>query len=171
MGQRTFIVVKRNFKNGSSDIRVIHYQWGFGKTMPMLFMSEFAQACYNRNYEDNLSNYFLFNKDRNYIYDITGLSNKADIFDKNVIKNIAEQTDNNNGCMLLEVTEKDGYGFDIESVKIGFMLGWEDTKKPFTKFVSPSFYMKKTLGDIQASFLTCFRKFCETFDIEIVVDK
>lgn len=188
MGQRTAILIKRNFKNGTHDTRLIHYQWGFGKTMIAHFMQEFLKSQYNYdNYNKSLKNYFKFDIRKNYTYKTS--KKDVNVWDKNTILNWFENTDNNNGGMIIEVTEvpqKDDdnfWYFKLKDVKIGFVLGYEECnydekldkylEQPFEKIVSANEYMVRTGGEryCPQCFRESFEKFCETFDIEQVVDK
>ena len=187
MGQRTAILIKRNFKNGTHDTRLIHYQWGFGKTMVAHFIQEFLKSQYNydRFDEKSLKNYFKFDTRKNCTYKTS--KKDINVGDKNTILNWFEHTDNNNGGMIIEVTEvpqKDNdnfWYFKLEDVKIGFVLGWEEcfcndnkqTELPFERIVSADEYMLKSGGEnyCPQCFRESFEKFCETFDIEQVVDK
>lgn len=188
MGQRTAILIKRNFKNGTHDTRLIHYQWGFGKTMIAHFIQEFLKSQYNYdNYNKSLKNYFKFDTRKNYTYKTS--KKDINVWDKNTILNWFENTDNNNGGMIIEVTEvpqKDDdnfWYFKLKDVKIGFVLGYEECnydeklgkylEQPFEKIVSANEYMLKSGGEryCPQCFRESFEKFCETFDIEQVVDK
>lgn len=189
MGQRTAILIKRNFKNGTHDTRLIHYQWGFGKTMVAHFIQEFLKSQYNydRFYEKSLKNYFKFDTRKNYTYKTS--KKDINVWDKSTILNWFENTDNNNGGMIIEVTEvpqKDDdkyWYFKLEDVKIGFVLGYEECnydeklgkylEQPFEKIVSANEYMVRTGGDTYCPqcFRESFEKFCETFNIKQVIDK
>ena len=79
MGQRTAILLKKNYKNNRSTINLIHHQWGIGKVMPMLFLQELMRVDYklDRNYPtykegEPIDNEFTFSplssERNNYIY-------------------------------------------------------------------------------------------------------
>lgn len=182
MGQRTAILVKRNFKDGTSETRLIHYQWGFGKTMVAHFMQEFLKSQYNYNsYDKGLKHYFKFDT-RKYA---TYKKSKKDInvWDIETVQKWFDITDNNNGGMVVEITEEDSkYSFRLQDVKIGFLLGDEEceynwdkqeyvNEKPFERFVSSNEYMYRTGGETYCPkmFRLSFNGFCETFGIKEIV--
>ena len=46
MGQRTAILLKKNFGNNRSTISLIHHQWGIGKTMPAYLTQEILKSVF-----------------------------------------------------------------------------------------------------------------------------
>lgn len=184
MGQRTAILVKRNFKDGTSETRLIHYQWGFGKTMVAHFMQEFLKSQYNYNpYNKTLKNYFKFDTRKNYTYKKS--KKNVNVWDIETVQKWFDITDNNNGGMVVEITEEDSkYSFRLQDVKIGFLLGYEECEydeetreiigeKPFERFVSSDEYMRRTGGERHCPkiFRLSFNGFCEAFGIKEVVEK
>ena len=51
MGQRTFILLKKNYKNNNGEwasrVSLIHHQWGYGRVMLALLMQEILKTQYN----------------------------------------------------------------------------------------------------------------------------
>lgn len=145
MGQRTAILLKKNYGNNKSTITLIHHQWGIGKTMPAYLMQEILKESYPLDRRLEMSDkklpidvFYTFkplnNKDNNYITDkkVKTDDKNEDIWDSKVRVRYGNQTDNNNGLMLIEVTQKydnNGnprtYG-DMLDVKVGFALGYEE---------------------------------------------
>ena len=149
MGQRTAILLKKNFGNNRSTITLIHHQWGIGKVMPSLFIQEVMKLAYPL---DRSLSYFSTNENKlpiDYFFTFEPLSNEhnnyitnkevktddpnEDIWRPEVRVRYGNQTDNNNGLMLVEVTQNYRDNGDIEnyghmlSVKVGFALGNEET--------------------------------------------
>ena len=152
MGQRTCILLKKNYGNNRSTITLIHHQWGIGKVMPALLVQEVLKSAYplNRSLE-----YFYGSrlKEENklpidYFYTFEPLSNpqnnyitnkevatddlNEDIWKPEVRIRYGNMTDNNNGMMLVEVTQNYEDNGDVQSyghvvsAKIGFALGSEE---------------------------------------------
>ena len=143
MGQRTAILLKKNYGNNKSTITLIHHQWGIGKTMPAYLVQEVLKANYplDRRYTNKklpIDVFYTFeplnNKGNNYITnkEVKTDDKNEDIWRKEVRVRYGNQTDNNNGLMLVEVTQKfdnngnpKTYG-DCLDVSIGFALGYEE---------------------------------------------
>lgn len=166
MGQRTAIILKKNYGNNRSTITVIHHQWGIGKVMPSLLLQEVLRSMYPLNREHEyidksqglpLNIFYTFeplnNPRNNYVTnkEVKTDDSNEDIWNANVRVKYGNMTDNNNGLMLVEVTQKydnqgkpKNYG-DMFDVKVGFALGSEEI----------SFYHKKLDGwiDIEPKFV------------------
>lgn len=217
MGQRTAILLKKNFGNNRSTITLIHHQWGIGKVMPSIFMQEVLKLAYPMNrrleyfYEGDLKeknklpiDYFftfepLSNPESNYITDkeVATDDPNEDIWRPEVRVKYGRQTDNNNGLMLVEVTQnydKEGkpetYGHML-SVKVGFALGseeidishphlkhWIDVEPEFVRLVSMEEYVLRTFRsrdeEVQKyskKFVKACRTLMELEDVEEVYDK
>lgn len=177
MGQRTFILLKKNFGNNRSTINLIHHQWGIGKVMPSLLLQEILRyeypldrsKDYGGTHPEAVEQEFTFaplsNPQNNYIYNEEVKTDEVDVFDIDTINKYAHKTDNNNGGMIVEVTQKfdsngkaKTYG-DMLDVKISFVLGDEECdfyhrnfkesikiEKPFTRLVSSKEFITKTFG-------------------------
>ena len=206
MGQRTAILLKKNYKNNRSTINLIHHQWGIGKVMPMLFLQELMRVDYklDRSYPtykegEPIDNEFTFSplssEYNNYIYNREVKTDEVDVFDVRTAKEFFDQTDNNNGGMVIEITQKyydngepKEYG-DMFDIKIGFMLGSEECywgdghfresakiEEDFTRFVSADEFMMKTWGNSRKNgastkkFIKAWKNLLEIFGIETVVD-
>ena len=107
----------------------------------------------------------LSNPQNNYIYNQEVKTDEVNVFDIDTINRYADMTDNNNGGMIVEVTQmfdSNGnaktYG-DMLHVKISFVLGSEecsfyhehfkesiDIELPFTRLVSSKEFITKTFG-------------------------
>lgn len=216
MGQRTAILLKKNYGNNRSTITLIHHQWGIGKTMPALLMQEVLKSAYpmdrSLSYIDTHKmkeekklpiDYFytfepLSNEYNNYI---TNKEVKTDDVDEDIWRpevriRYGNMTDNNNGLMLVEVTqnydsngEPQNYG-NMFSVKVGFTLGYEETsfwhnhlkesiqiEPNFVRLVSMEEYALRTYGSSEkiCKYTKKFVKACRTFmeleDVEEIYDK
>ena len=217
MGQRTAILLKKNFGNNRSTITLIHHQWGIGKVMPSIFMQEVLKLAYpmNRSLESfyigdlkekiklPIDYFFTFeplsSTDNNYITDKEVATDdiNEDIWRPEVRVRYGRQTDNNNGLMLVEVTQnydKEGkpvtYGHMV-SVKVGFALGseeisiehphlknWIDVEPEFDRLVSMEEYVLRTFRsrdeEVQKyskKFVKACRTLMELEDVEEVYDK
>ena len=192
MGQRTAILLKKNYGNNKSTISLIHHQWGIGKTMLAYLMEEVLKSVYplDRNLEyvreglpiDKFYTFKPLNNGRNnYITDkeVKTDDKNEDIWRKEVRVRYGKQTDNNNGMMLVEVTqlfkdngEPESYGRKFE-VKVGFCLGYEETyyynnklndsielEPHFERLVSMKEYATKTWKD--DTYTNKFVKACKT---------
>lgn len=263
MGQRTFIILKKNYKNSNGEwasrVSFIHHQWGLGRVMPALFMQEVLKTTYNldrsmsylsletapmpnddgyltqpismfytfRPLNSPTHNYGFYNNDPKKLgllttnqktvifYEADGKTLRTeskddpttvfeypmeytyDIFDISNIREYFELSDNNNGCMIVEVTQqynKDGTAKCIISeafkVRIGFCTGSEEEdfyyvlnnnsdsvlvnyNPKFTTLVSPEFYTSETWNHKGTS---AFSKSFKTIvgqlaDIEYVYDR
>lgn len=158
MGQRTAILVKRHFEDGTCDVSLYHKQWGFGKIMPMMLMQEDMRICYKPvKFEEEFYNtgmkggYFDFHDfvSHESAYIVNGKNvedeedktdyNAFDVFAKAQAKQLFEMTDNNNGGMILELWEKGEHDKDyhgkefvsdyaITRAEIAFVPGPEDDR-------------------------------------------
>ena len=145
MGQRTAILLKKNYKD-KSTITLIHHQWGIGKVLPALLLQEILRADYNLDRQmeyswrddgrlpiDDLYTFAPLNSaGNNYLTDMA-VPKETDVFNTTVARDYFNRTDNNNGGFIIEVTQKydeEGkaktYG-DMLDVKFAFVLGNEET--------------------------------------------
>ena len=215
MGQRTAILLKKNFGNNRSTISLIHHQWGIGKTMPAYLTQEVLKSVYplDRNLESLYRNkedkklpldYFytfepLSNESNNYITDkeVKTDDPNEDIWNADVRVRYGNMTDNNNGLMLVEVTQlfddkeetkPRTYG-DKFKVKVGFALGYEELgyyhknlknsinlESEFVRLVDMEEYVLRTWSNPKAEkYNKEFVKACRTIfkleDVEEVYDK
>ena len=171
MGQKTAILLKKNYGNNRSTITLIHHQWGIGRTMPSYLLQEVLKSVYplDRSLESLYSwklekekkvplHYFftfepLSNPSNNYITnkEVATDDPNEDIWKPEVRIRYGDQTDNNNGLMLVEVTQKFDYNGEPETygnmfeIKYGFALGSEEIhlwnnhfEEPI--FLEPEFY-------------------------------
>ena len=158
MGQRTAFLVKRNYKDGSSNVRLVYHQWGIGEIQHRYFMREtFDWLCTRLDHYDHdttLKEYFLFKNDKDrtivdFEKDYKNGKNAPDIFNFKVRSSLYGKTDNNNGGMIMEITEDpDSKSFCmIESIKTAFVLGDEevdDWRDCYKKLISGEDYMRMT---------------------------
>ena len=201
MGQRTAILIKKNYREYNEDksmyddvceISLIHHQWGIGKTMPMLFLNQLIEANYScdRKKEYDFSSTRILKEftfkplsdDYPYIdKEVHNISqgDNVDVWDEETRVKLFKKTDNNNGGMIIELTqqyrddEPKTYG-GYYTCKIGFVLGYEETKKPFIQIVDAQTYMNKTWGHREEcikqndEFYEAFKSICTLFDVEEV---
>lgn len=212
MGQRTAILLKKNYGNNRSTITLIHHQWGIGKVMPALFMQEVLKAAYPM---DRRLEYFhikdleekgklpidyfytfepLNHPDSNYITnkEVETDNPNEDIWKPEVRVKYGNMTDNNNGLMLVEVTQNYENGNPVSygqvmSVKVGFALGCEETclyhdhlkhsidiEPDFVRLVSMEEYVLRTF-ESESKYSKKFVKACRTLmeleDVKEVYDK
>ncbi len=192
MGQRTAFLIKRTFWDGSVNIRLVHHQWGIGRVMHNNFMRAFMEMVTYRGFEEKtLKDFMTIIDDEHslYVERTFKKSNRyqPNVFHKNTIKRYFNKTDNNNGGMIIEIKEKPSdkkpWGLDIESVKIGFVVGWEECEydyktdkyigeKPFEKLYSGEEYVKISCDGEYAypEFLEMWQGFIKNFEIEEVLD-
>ena len=209
MGQRCCILLKKNYKD-KSTVSLIHHQWGIGKVLPALLLQEILRADYNLDRQmeyswrddgrlpiDDLYTFKPLNsKGNNYITDRV-VPKEENVFDIETIKKYFNQTDNNNGGFVIEVTQnykEDGkartYG-DMLDVKFAFVLGYEECsiwnkffqvsvplEEPFSRLVSVEEFACRTFGereeDIQKDtkrFIRGFRNVCKCLGIKEVYNK
>lgn len=192
MGQRTAFLIKRTFWDGSINVRLVHHQWGIGRVMHNNFMRAFMEMVTYRGFEEKTLKDFMTIIDDKYSLYLEknfrkGSKGIPDVFDKKVIKRYFNKTDNNNGGMIIEIKEKPSdkkpWGLDIESVKIGFVVGWEECEydyktekyisdKPFEKLYTGEEYVKISCDGEYANpeFLEMWQGFIKNFEIEEVSD-
>ena len=194
MGQRTAFLIKKNYREYNEDktsyrevceISLLHHQWGIGKVTPMLFLDQLIEANYscNRRKEldfdkNRLLDEFTFEPldpepyiDREKHYKDV---DDVDVWDTDTRVKLFDMTDNNNGGMVIELTQLyNDYGSpktygNYYTGKIGFVLGNEETDEPFEKIVNAKTFMNKTWHDKKGNnkFLKAFLILCEMFDIE-----
>ena len=214
MGQRTAILLKKNYGNNRSTITLIHHQWGIGKVMPSLFLQEVLKSVYPldrkleyiRTDENNKKlpiDYFytfepLNNPQNNYITNkkVETDNPEEDIWRREVRMRYGRQTDNNNGLMLVEVTQLYNgnspatYG-EMFKVKVGFALGdeevcmshphlqhWIDIEPCFDRLVSMEEYARRTFGGERKDVIAYTKKYIKAVrdvmtvaNVEEVYDK
>ena len=212
MGQRTAILLKKNFGNNRSTINLIHHQWGIGKTMLAYLMQEVLKACYplDRRLEYSygedsklpIDNFYTFeplsNESNNYITnkEVKTDDPNEDIWNRDVRIRYGNQTDNNNGMMLVEVTQlfndsgkAETYGHCLD-VKVGFVLGYEEVyyynnrlndriklDRTFDRLVSAEEYAVRTFDSnpeaikYTKKFVKAFKTVLELEGVEEVYDK
>lgn len=155
MGQRTQIIIQTVSKDGVKANRAYHLQWGFGRIMPLrlmnLFLNDYFKETLDKEY--NIANAAKL-KDKHKLCDITNEVDFPADFDVTKIKQVKEifnHFDNNNGGMVIRVTENDPiyHGWNY---LVGFVLGYEgcwdydkeiEIEKPFSRFVSWKEYFEK----------------------------
>ena len=194
MGQRTAILIKKNSKD-KSTISLLHHQWGIGKVLPSLFLQEILRATYNpnrsientwgRGEREPIQDLFTFqelnNPQSNYITDVV-VDKNLDVFSIPTVVEYFNRTDNNNGGLILEVTQKyDKYGKaeyygDMLDVKYAFVLGSEECdiwngdlqesielENPFTRLISVEEFASLTFGENDESIQKATKKFTRSF--------
>ena len=192
MGQRTAFLIKRTYWNGKVNIRLVHHQWGIGRVMHNHFIRDFMEMITDRSYpRKTLKDFMKIIDDEGSLYlernFRKGSMSIPDVFDKKVIKRYFNRTDNNNGGMIIEITEKQSdkepYSLDIDDLKICFIVGWEEcdydykTEKwlgdePFEKLYTGEEYVKISCEGQYAypEFIQMWNGFIKQYEIEEITD-
>ena len=192
MGQRTVFLIKRTYWNGKVNIRLVHHQWGIGRVMHNNFIRDFMEMITDRSYPTKtLKDFMKIIDDEHSLYlernFRKGSMSIPDVFDKKVIKRYFNRTDNNNGGMIIDIVEKpsdkEPYYTEIESIRIGFVVGWEECEydyktdkwigdEPFEKLYTGEEYVKISCDGKYAypEFLSMWNGFIKQYEIEEVSD-
>ena len=180
MGQRTQMLIQTVNNKGEKKNRLYHFQWGFGRTMFLqlmdLYLSDYFKDCFQKDYS-----VFDVTKLTKHAYDITNevdIPEDLDINNIEQVKSIFEHCDNNNGGMVIQVTEDkvDYHGFHY---LIGLVLGYEgcwdydkeiEIEKPFSRFVSWKEFFEKEGGEFceNKGFLQMWRGFIKFGNIKFI---
>lgn len=161
MGQRTAFLIKRTYFNGDVNIRLVHHQWGIGRVMHNNFIRAFMQMITDRSYCKSLKDFMTIIDDKGSLYleenYTKGSADIPNVFSKRTIKNYFNQTDNNNGGMIIDIvekqSEKEPFYANIDSIRISFIIGDEECEydydaekylgeKPFSKLYTGEEYIK-----------------------------
>lgn len=192
MGQRTAFLIKRTYWNGKVNIRLAHHQWGIGRVMHNHFIRDFMELITDRSIQEKTLKDFMkiiddehsLYLERNFRKDSMAI---PDVFDKKVIKRYFSKTDNNNGGMIIDIVEKpsdrEPIYTAIESIKIGFVVGWEECEydyktdkwigdEPFEKLYTGEEYVKISCDGEYAypEFISMWNSFIKQYEIEEVTD-
>ena len=192
MGQRTAFLIKRTYWNGKVNIRLVHHQWGIGRVMHNNFIRDFMEMITDRSYPaKTLKDFMKIIDDENSLYIERnfrkGSMSIPDVFDKKVIKRYFNRTDNNNGGMIIDIVEKpsdkEPYYTEIESIRIGFVVGWEECEydyktdkwlgdEPFEILYTGEEYVKISCEGQYAypEFIQMWNGFIKQYEIEEVSD-
>ena len=191
MGQRTAFLIKRTYWNGKVNVRLVHHQWGIGRVMHHNFIKAFLEMITDRNYSKTLKDFMTIIDDKYSLYlEKNFLKNSKyipNVFDKKIIKRYFNKTDNNNGGMIIDIKEKQSdkepYRADIEDVKIGFVVGWEECEydyntdkwvgdEPFSKLYTGEEYVKISCDGEYAypEFISMWNGFIQNFEITEISD-
>lgn len=191
MGQRTAFLIKRTYWNGKVNVRLVHHQWGIGRVMHNHFIKLFMEMITNRAFEKTLKNFMTIIDDKYSLYFERNFRKGSlatpDVFDKKVIRRYFNKTDNNNGGMIIEIKEKpsdkEPLFTDIESIRIGFVVGWEECDydyktdkwigdEPFSKLYTGEEYVKISCSGEYAypEFLQMWNGFTKQYEIEELTD-
>lgn len=191
MGQRTQILLVKNKKDGSRSVNLYHLQWGFGRLMYLalmdLFISDYCKDTWLKDYSYDKDVFpksvAALNREDNR-YDLPAdIAQNLDLNDIQTVKDIFKYGDNNNGGLVIEMTES-GDGYSMSNFKIAFLLGDEDTeqvydgkvynkgndKEAFTRYLTPAEYGRMNGGREYSDekFVKMFQAFCDYFEIECV---
>lgn len=191
MGQRTQILLVKNKKDGSRSVNLYHLQWGFGRLMYLalmdLFISDYCKDTWPKDYSYDKDVFpksvAALNRESNR-YDLPAdIVQNLDLNDIETVKAVFEYGDNNNGGLVIEMTEA-GDGFSMSEFKIAFMLGREDTEKEydgkvynkgndkeaFARYLTPAEYGRMNGGRNYSDekFVKMFQAFCDYFEVECV---
>lgn len=191
MGQRTQILLVKNKKDGTRSVNLYHLQWGFGRQMYLalmdLFISDYCKDTWLKDYSYDKDVFpksvAALNRENNR-YDLPAeIVQNLDLGDIQTVKDVFEYADNNNGGLVIEMTESgDGYG--MSDYKIAFLLGYEDTeseydsevyhkgndKEAFSRYLTPAEYGRMNGGSSYSDekFVKMFQAFCDYFEIECI---
>lgn len=191
MGQRTQILLVKNKKDGSRSVNLYHLQWGFGRLMYLalmdLFISDYCKDTWPKDYSYDKDVFpksvAALNRENNR-YDLPAeMVQNLNLNDIETVKEVFEYADNNNGGLVIEMTEA-GDGYSGSEFKIAFLLGDEDTeceydgkvynkgndKEAFTRYLTPAEYGRMNGGRNYSDepFVKMFQDFCDYFGIECV---
>lgn len=191
MGQRTQILLVKNKKDGSRSVNLYHLQWGFGRQMYLalmdLFISDYFRDTWPKDYSYDKDVFpksvTALNRENNRYNLPAEMVPNLNLNDIETIKEMFEYADNNNGGLVIEMTEPvDGYS--MSKFKIAFMLGSEDTegeydgevynkgndKEAFSRYLTPAEYGRMNGGSVYSDeqFVKMFQDFCDYFEIECV---
>ncbi len=192
MGQRTAFLIKRTYWNGDVNIRLVHHQWGIGRVMHNHFIKDFMEMVINRSFgEKTLKDFMKIIDDKwslyleeNYEKDSKDIPN---VFSKRTIKKYFNQTDNNNGGMIIDIVEKQSdrepCSVDIDDLRISFIVGYEECdydydtdkylgEKPFSNLYTGEEYVKISCDGQYAypEFIQMWRGFIKQYKIEELTD-
>ena len=192
MGQRTAFLIKRTYWNGKVNIRLVHHQWGIGRVMHNHFIRDFMEMITDRSYpRKTLKDFMTIIDDEGSLYLEKNFRKGSlaipNVWDKKVIKRYFNRTDNNNGGMIIEITEKpsdkEPYGLDIDDLKIGFIVGYEECdydydtgkylgEKTFERLYTGEEYVKISCSGRYAypEFIQMWNGFINQYEIEEVSD-
>lgn len=143
MGQRTAFLIKRTYWNGKVNIRLVHHQWGIGRVMHNHFIRDFMEMITDRTYpRKTLKDFMTIIDDEGSLYLEKNFRKGSlaipNVWDKKVIKRYFNRTDNNNGGMIIEITEKpsdkEPYGLDISKTMELIFLSTKDDALQWEKF-------------------------------------
>lgn len=171
--------------------------------MPMLFLQELEAWQYpldrNRDYNQDylpVKDSFTFSplNKNNYLLNQEVKTDEVDVFNVDTIKEYAKRTDNNNGGMIIELTQKfyeesgkpKTYG-DCLDIKISFVLGYEECyfyhdklsksvliEEEFSRLVNSKEFIEKTFrsgGKENEKFHKCFKYMLQLFGVKEVYDR
>jgi hypothetical protein len=178
MGQRTQVIVQTIDKANVKKVRVYHIQWGFGRIMPMELMAlvirSMRKNTWNKSYnfhkmhklnQDGASSTHDVTKETAEYLKVDGKNiNDLDVRNIKDVKSIFSHCDNNNGLMVVEIKEGE-MEYDQCNFSVGFLLGWEQSNKPCTKFITPRQYMNKFTNYCTEDFIQQFELFCKHFEV------
>ena len=192
MGQRTAFLIKRTYWNGKVNVRLVHHQWGIGRVMHNHFIRDVMAMITDRSFQDKtLKDFMKIIDDEHSLYlernFRKGSMTIPNVFDKKVIKRYFNRTDNNNGGMIIDIVEKPSekqpYNTHIESIRIGFVVGWEECdydyktdkwlgEQPFERLYTGEEYVKISCGGEYAypEFLQMWNGFIKQYEIEEISD-
>lgn len=192
MGQRTAFLIKRTYWNGKVNIRLVHHQWGIGRVMHNHFIRDFMELITDRSIQEKtLKDFMKIIDDEHSLYleknFRKGNLSIPNVFDKKVIRRYFSKTDNNNGGMIIDIVEKpsdrEPIYTAIESIKIGFVVGWEECEydyqsdkwigdEPFEKLYTGEEYVKISCDGEYAypEFIQMWNGFIKQYEIEEVTD-
>lgn len=193
MGQRTQIIVIKKDCEGKVKKTVWHHQWGFGRNMYLALLSlhiaDYSKDTFSKDYDFFDTSFPTIPK----LYNVTEeipkeILEQADVNSLASIRQVFDYCDNNNGGMVIQITENTD-NYNPSQFKIGFLMGYEDEyctsadnkevynpenfgEKPFSRWLTPEEYGRinggKRYSDID--FIEMIRKYCNYFGIETFIN-
>lgn len=192
MGQRTQILVIKENNKGEVKKTLWHHQWGFGRNMYLalmsLYIADYSKDTWDKDYDFFNTSFPTIPK----LYDITDEVSKetldaADINSLASIRRVFDVCDNNNGGMVVHITEN-GENYLQSHFKVGFLMGYEDEYsksmngmetynlenidqgKAFDRWLTPVEYGHINGGRKYSdpNFMEIVYKFCDYFGIESI---
>lgn len=190
MGQRTQVLIVKKHNNGKKTYKFCHLQWGYGRqmylTMMDLFINDYFKDTFKRDYSyDDVMPDSVFDREGSRGWEYKKIPSEVfdnlNLDDLATVKALFDYGDNNNGGMVIEMTEAEE-SYRKSDFTIGFLLGWEDAytydeenpnkrieiEPPFSRWLTPQEYGEMNGGSNFSDplFVKMFDDFCEYFGIK-----
>ncbi|MCR4874051.1 MAG: hypothetical protein K5885_10985 [Bacteroidales bacterium] len=142
MGQRTNILLQIEGRSGARLNKVYHLQWGYHRTMPLVFLHLVAIRNF-RPFGMDIFKYNTKSLDLEGILTIDRDWHKYNFNNLEDCQKVLNQCDNNNGAMVVVITENTRDHL-FPTYKVGFLLGPErqDAEPAFSRWVSTQEFLQ-----------------------------